>query len=89
MALRTAIRKLRRGKGMTQQSLAVHVSVSVDTVRRWEWGKLQPRADQLVRLAKALGTTTEELLHQEEVIEHGEGGTCGTENAGAGTPGEC
>ena len=89
MAIHEELLRLRRARRLRQVDMAGKVGVSPDTYRRWEAGKYQPRADQLVKLAKALGTTTEELLHQEEVIEHGEGGTCGTENAGAGTPDEC
>lgn len=89
MTLGKIIRELRKGTGTKQREMATRVGVSIDTYRRWEWGKFQPRADQLIRLAGALGTTVEKLLHQEEATEHEEGGTCGAENAGAGAPGEC
>lgn len=57
----------RRGeKGLGQVELAALVGVSPDTYRRWEWGKKDPRAGQLVRLAVVLGTTEEKLLHGED-----------------------
>ena len=35
------------------------------TVRRWEWNERKPRADELAKLAEALGTTTDYLLNGE------------------------
>ena len=85
MAIHEELLRLRRARRRRQVDVAREIGVSPDTYRRWELGKFQPRADQLVRLAKALGTTTEELLHEEEVIEHGEGGkgTTADEDTGA------
>lgn len=70
------MKKAREAAGLSKIKVARAVGVCWLTYHRWESGKFQPRADQLVRLAKALGTTTEELLHEEaeEAIEHGEGG---------------
>lgn len=48
---------------MRQTDMAVLCGVSADTYRRWEWGKQTPRAQQLIDLATALGTTEECLLH--------------------------
>ena len=50
---------------MRSVDVAGKIGVSPDTYRRWEWGKSQPRADQLIKLASALGTTEEQLLHEE------------------------
>lgn len=84
MALGATIRELRKGAGATQQETAARVGVSVDTYRRWEWGRFQPRADQLMKLAGTLGTTVEELLHPEEVVKHGEGGKGAAADEGTG-----
>lgn len=84
MTIHEELLRLRRIRHLRQVDVAGRVGVSPDTYRRWEWGKFQPRADQLVRLAAALGTTTEELL-QEEAAKHGEGGkgAAAAEDAGA------
>ena len=68
------MKKAREAAGLSKIKVARAVGVCWLTYHRWESGKFQPRADQLVRLAAALGTTTEELLHPEEVAKHGEGG---------------
>ena len=52
---------LRKAKGISQPELAEIAGVSVDTERRWEWGKQEPRLGELVLLAKALEVTLEEL----------------------------
>lgn len=85
MAIHEELLRLRRARRRRQVDVAREIGVSPDTYRRWEWGKFQPRADQLVKLAAALGTTTEELLHQEEAVKHGEGGesAAAAEDAGA------
>lgn len=75
MALGAKIRELRKSAGMSQQEIASHVGVSVDTVRRWEAGRYVPRANELARLAFALKLTRldvlfnvylEEAKHEEE-----------------------
>ena len=78
------MKKAREAAGLSKIKVARAVGVCWLTYHRWESGKFQPRADQLVRLAAALGTTTEELL-QEEAAKHGEGGkgAAADEDAGA------
>lgn len=85
MTIHEELLRLRRARRLKQVDMAVKIGVSPDTYRRWEWGKLQPRADQLVKLASVLGTTEERLLHPEEVAKHGEGrkGATADEDAGA------
>ncbi len=85
MAIHEELLRLRHARRLKQVDMAVKIGVSPDTYRRWEWGKLQPRADQLVKLASVLGTTEERLLHPEEVAKHGEGGkgTTADEDTGA------
>lgn len=85
MTIHEELLRLRRIRHLRQVDVAGRVGVSPDTYRRWEWGKFQPRADQLVKLASVLGTTEERLLHPEEVAKHGEGrkGATADEDAGA------
>lgn len=53
--------RLRKDRDISQPDLAESVGVSPDTYRRWEWGKQEPRRDELLRLAKALGVSFGEL----------------------------
>ena len=57
MTLASKIRELRKEKNLTQEQLARQSEVSVDTLRRWESGRIIPRADELARLAFALKLT--------------------------------
>ena len=79
------IKKAREAAGLSKIEVARAIGVCWLTYHRWESGKFQPRADQLVKLASVLGTTEERLLHPEEVAKHGENrkGATADEDAGA------
>ena len=66
MNLAEKIRQCRRNRKLTQAELAKLIEVSPITERRWEWNERKPRADELARLAEALGTTTDYLLNGEK-----------------------
>ena len=51
------IARLRKEKGLNQKELAERLSVSVDSVRRWEQGKRSPDVEMLCKLARTLDTT--------------------------------
>ena len=57
---------LRQQRGLTQEELAAVVGVSPSTVRRWEWGKHEPKLSDIPKLAAALGVTLDELIGGEE-----------------------
>ena len=63
------IKSLRKKKGLTQRELSALVGVSFSTLRRWEVYELQPRADEISRLAEVLGCNEYELVHESERIE--------------------
>ena len=56
------ITELRVAKGMTQLELAERVGVSVQAISKWETNTGLPDISMAVPLARALGTTTDELL---------------------------
>lgn len=60
--LHQTIRTMRKARGFSQQELAARLHVVRQTVSKWETGHSVPDADMLVKLAKALDTTTEVLL---------------------------
>jgi transcriptional regulator with XRE-family HTH domain len=69
------ISEIRKEKGLRQVDLASAVDVSIDTVRRWEQGKRNPRTDELRKIAQVLevdvrlllGKKNDDLQFSEEV----------------------
>ena len=61
------IRRLREGKGMTQEELAERIYVSGKAVSKWETGQGFPDISLLEPLAKALDISVIELLSGEDV----------------------
>ncbi len=53
---------MRKTKGYTQQSLADASGIHVQQIKRYETRTAQPSVDALVKLAKTLGVSTDELL---------------------------
>ena len=56
---------LRKRAGIKQEDLAVEVDVSIDSIRRWEGGKQEPRLSELKRLANVLGVHINELVGED------------------------
>ena len=54
--------KLRKRAGFKQEDFALEVGVSVDTVRRWEGDKQEPRLGDLRRIATVLQTPISSLV---------------------------
>lgn len=61
--------RYRAEKGMTQRQLAEAAGLSWSQISRYESGAVTPRLGSLVRLADALGVTTEDLKSQPESID--------------------
>ena len=58
------IKICRKNKKLTQLELAELLTVSIDSVRRWESGKIIPDAFFLGRLAEIFGVSTDYLLER-------------------------
>lgn len=56
------LKSFRKGARLTQEDLAEKINVSVMTVKRWEWGKRQPRMEDIKNLCEVLHVTEAELL---------------------------
>jgi transcriptional regulator with XRE-family HTH domain len=52
--VRHTLRQWRQLTGLTQTELAEACNTNKDTVSRWERGKQQPRADEILLIEKAL-----------------------------------
>lgn len=58
--------ELRKIRGFTQQGLADAITLHVNQIKRYEADTAQPTLETLVRLAKALHVTLDELVFSEE-----------------------
>ena len=58
--------KVRKQRGLTQQSLADGIELHVNQIKRYEAGTAQPTLETLVKLAKELHITLDELVFGEE-----------------------
>lgn len=77
-ALGAALRRLRKGRGLTLRQLAERCGLSQPFLSQIENGKAMPSLTALHRLARALGTTAHELLHPQaeaevSLVRRGEG----------------
>jgi len=61
--------KLRKEQGFTQQSLADTVTLHVSQIKRYESGVAQPTLETLVRIAKALHVSLDELVFDEHEFD--------------------
>lgn len=57
---------LRKERGLTQQSLADAIDIHVNQIKRYEAGTAQPTLETIVRLAKELHTTLDDLVFGED-----------------------
>lgn len=62
----TKLRAFRETKNLTQEVLAKQAGLSVDTIQNWEQGRTRPRLPALIRLAKTLGASLDELVADEK-----------------------
>ncbi|MGI6106854.1 MAG: helix-turn-helix domain-containing protein [Lachnospiraceae bacterium] len=56
------LKSLRKARGLTQESLAVQLHVTRQTISKWENSLSVPDAEQLVQIAKIFGVNVSELL---------------------------
>ena len=66
MTLGQKIKKARTAAGLTQKDLADQLSVSFQTVSKWEGDTNEPDIMTLKAIAKALGVTVEYLISEED-----------------------
>jgi transcriptional regulator with XRE-family HTH domain len=71
LALGRRIAALRKERGYTQTELADQVGAIQVVVSNYERGKLRPHPDMLVRLAKALRVSADELLGVQPASQNG------------------
>lgn len=57
---------IRKSQGLTQQALADAAQLHINQVRRYETGSAQPTLEGLIKLAKALHISLDELVFDEQ-----------------------
>lgn len=62
MQFSKVLKKRRKNLGITQQELASELSVTRQTLSRWENGLSYPDLDTLVKLSEYLSVTLDELI---------------------------
>ena len=62
MAPRLRLREVRERLGLTRKELAERSGISVSDLQRYEDGAMSPSWSRLLRLAKVLGVSVDELL---------------------------
>lgn len=67
--LQDNIKTIRKKRGLTQEELAIRLSVVRQTVSKWEKGLSVPDADLLQRMAEVLEVPVSELLGEEQKME--------------------
>ena len=63
---------MRKRAGFTQEDFANMIGVSIDTVRRWEGEKQEPRLKELKLISKTLRTSIAELVGDSDEITDSE-----------------
>lgn len=57
--------KIRKSQGLTQQGLSEAAQLHINQIRRYESGAAQPTLEGLIKLAKALHVSLDELVFEE------------------------
>jgi transcriptional regulator with XRE-family HTH domain len=68
--LAAVLKRLREDRGLSQEHVAWHASLSVSTLAKIEHAQTAPHWDSVMRILSALGVTLNQLA---EEIERGEG----------------
>lgn len=62
MSLETTLKKLRTNRNMSQEQFAELLSVSKQSVQKWEKGLSVPELDKLVRISKHFDISLDSLV---------------------------
>lgn len=65
MRLSDKITHLRKSKGMSQEELDASLGVSRQAVSRWEMDSAKPDANNILKISKIFGVTTDYLLNED------------------------
>ena len=74
MTIGEKIAQLRNSCGLSQEVLADKLSVSRQSVSKWEMGLAQPQIDKVLLLCKLFGVSTDQLLYDKITINRAQKG---------------
>lgn len=60
------LRLKRMTQGLTQEELAIQLNVTRSAIAMWETGKAMPASANLIKLARVLNCTVDDLLKESE-----------------------
>jgi transcriptional regulator with XRE-family HTH domain len=69
MSFHSKMIKLRKIKGMTQETFAAEVGVSRQSVYKWESGQSYPEVEKLLKIARTFGVTVDDMLNDEMDVD--------------------
>ena len=69
MSFHSKMIKLRKIKGLTQESFANEVGVSRQSVYKWESGQSYPDVEKLLKIARTFGVTVDDMLNDEMDVD--------------------
>ena len=69
------IRKIRKRKKISQESIAALIGVTQGAVSQWESGKTMPTAQNIIDLARILDCTTDDILITDKEDKHNDNQT--------------
>jgi len=71
MQFHDKLQKLRKEKGLSQETLADMLGVSRQAVSKWESGQTYPETDKLIALSDVFGVTVDSLIKDGDLQEDG------------------
>ena len=69
MTIGQKIARLRVAQGLSQEQLAERISVSRQSVSKWEMDQALPQIDKVLQLCELFHVTCDELLHETIELE--------------------
>lgn len=69
MSFHSKMIKLRKIKGLTQESFATEIGVSRQSVYKWESGQSYPDVEKLLKIARTFGVTVDDMLNDEMDVD--------------------
>ncbi|MBE6567322.1 MAG: helix-turn-helix transcriptional regulator [Ruminococcaceae bacterium] len=69
MSFHSKMIKLRKIKGLTQESFAAEIGVSRQSVYKWESGQSYPDVEKLLKIARTFGVTVDDMLNDEMDVD--------------------
>ena len=69
MSFHSKMIKLRKIKGLTQESFAAEIGVSRQSVYKWESGQSYPDVEKLLKIARTFSVTVDDMLNDEMDVD--------------------